>query len=118
MLYGTIQKRAAIDCRTWWVVSRRSLERIMPPCSAMLRNRLSTRHTVIHGTSQRNRYSSGRPNAVKPRSSTAWAARMRNPTGRALRDLTARNSGSRFFQPEMPTASRTSFRRNESGETG
>ena len=52
VLNGTIQNRAEADWRTWWVVSRRSGECSMPPCSATARRRLSTRHTVIHGSSQ------------------------------------------------------------------
>ena len=38
--------------RTTWVVWRRSFDRAMPPCSAIERSRLMTRHTVIHGASQ------------------------------------------------------------------
>ncbi len=55
VLKGTIQKRGSQDCWTWWVVSRRSLDRIIPPCSAMARSRLMTRHPVIQGMSQRKR---------------------------------------------------------------
>ena len=42
--------RSSVWCTTW-VVRRRSPERVMPPCSAMARSRLITRHTVIHGAS-------------------------------------------------------------------
>ena len=52
VLNGTIQNRALHDWRTWWVVIRRSGEACMPPCSATARKRLSTRHTVIQGSSQ------------------------------------------------------------------
>ena len=52
VLNGTIQNRAIRIWRTTWVVSRRSFDRVMPPCSAMERSRLITRHTVIQGASQ------------------------------------------------------------------
>ena len=103
MLYGTIQNRASRDWRTWWVVRRRSSERAMPPCSAIERSRLLTRHTVIHGANHRNTYSSGRPSdggdseqhdlghddapGVAP-----WRTSLRSPRSRPLR----------FFHPEMP----------------
>ena len=42
----TKMKRANGDCFTLCVVKRRSLERCIPPCSAIERSRLMTRHTV------------------------------------------------------------------------
>ncbi len=51
VLKGTIQKRAGQVWRTTWVVSRRSRDRPIPPCSAIERRRFSTRHTVIQGAS-------------------------------------------------------------------
>ena len=47
---GTMKNDGANDCRTVCVVSRRSFERCMPPCSAIERKRLITRHSVIQGT--------------------------------------------------------------------
>ena len=64
MLSGTIQNRASQVCRTWWVVWRRSFERVIPPCSAIERSRLITRHDVIHGPSHSSGYSHQRPMAM------------------------------------------------------
>ena len=46
---GTSAKRAGQCWLTLCVVSRRSEERTMPPCSAMERSRLMTRQTVMYG---------------------------------------------------------------------
>ena len=54
----------------------------MPPCSAIARRRLSTRHTVIHGPNHMNTYSSGRPYAVAMAINTIWAPKMRSAIGR------------------------------------
>ena len=90
----------------------------MPPCSAMARNRLMTRHTVIHGASHRNRYSSGRPMSASGTSTSSWPATMRRANGRAVRLRSAPSSARRFFQPLTPTASRRSLRRNDALVTG
>ena len=52
------------DCRTECVVSRRSFERCMPPCSAIERSRLMTRHTVRYGASHKMKYTHGWPSAM------------------------------------------------------
>ena len=49
--------------RTTWVVSRRSRDRIIPPCSAIARNRLENCQSVIHDASQTT-YTSGRSTAI------------------------------------------------------
>src|SRR5918994_1352080 len=110
VLNGTSQNRAAHDWRTWWVVRRRSGLRSMPPCSAIDRRRLITRHDVIHGSSHSKGYSSGRPASVYRASTPAWAATMRTANGRAVDDVSASSSGLRFFHPDTPEASRRSLR--------
>ena len=90
----------------------------MPPCSAIARRRLITRHTVIHGASQRNRYSSGRPKAVKIATNTTCVAKIFNAIGRPVRDRTAASSGRRFFHPLTKKASRVSLRRSDARVTG
>ena len=52
-------KRAKGCWRTECVVRRRSVERVMPPCSAMERNRLITRQTVMYGANHSSQYTSG-----------------------------------------------------------
>jgi len=58
-LNGTITKLGNHDCFTVCVVSRRSSLRCMPPCSAIERSRLITRHTVRYGANQRMKYTHG-----------------------------------------------------------
>ena len=118
MWNGTSTNRAAQVWRTWWVVRRRSREAVMPPCSAMARSRLMTRHTVIHGASHRKRYSSGRPMSASGTSTRSWPATMRRATGRAVRLRRAWSRPRRFFHPLTPTASRRSLRRNDARVTG
>ena len=108
---------ASTPWRTWWVVSRRSLERCMPPCSAMARKRLATRHCVSQGPIH-SRYSSGRPATVKTATMASCAPRIDHATRRLARLRVPRSRPFRIFQPEMPTASRTSLRRNESRVMG
>ena len=90
---------------TTWVVRRRSVERSMPPCSAMARRRLSTRHTVIHGASHSSGYSHQRPSrrwrAGDEQHDLGGQDPQRDRSGRV--GCAARASRPlRFFQPEMP----------------
>ena len=48
----------------------------------------------------------------------SWVPKMRSATGRLRGLRRPRNRPFRIFQPEMPTASRTSLRRIESREIG
>ena len=59
MWNGTTKKRASGDWSTLCVVRRRSFERCMPPCSAIERRRLITRHTVRYGASHKMKYTQG-----------------------------------------------------------
>ncbi len=80
----------------------------------MARRRLSTLHTVIQGPSHSTGYSHHLPLPTqKAAQITAWTPRMRKASGRDDGLVAACRSGARFFQPEMPIASRVSLRRRE-----
>ena len=115
MWYGTSMKRAGQCCRTVCVVWRRSFERCMPPCSAIERRRLITRHTVRYGANHEMKYTHGWPSAIDrdehelhpddaPGLRAARGPEMRTPRTRPLKS----------FQPVWPVASRVSLRRIES----
>jgi hypothetical protein len=119
MLCGTSTKRAAHDCFTECVVSRRSFDCCMPPCSATERRRLMTRHTVRYGTNQSSQYTHGWPTAIDTAISTSCTATIRRacvPAGPGAR--TPRSKLLNSFQPVRPVASRTSLRRNDAREIG
>ena len=77
MWNGTSMNRAAQVCFTLCVVSRRSFDRCMPPCSATERSRLMTRHTVRYGRNHSSQYTHGCPTAIDTAMRTSCTATMR-----------------------------------------
>ena len=97
------------------MVSRRSFERIMPPCSAIARNRLDTRQSVDHDRIQTT-YASGRSNAIARPIMTRCTAMIWSASGRRRR--IAANRTRKFLYALTPVASRRSLRRHESAGIG
>ena len=100
------------------MVTRRSGEAPRPPCSATARRRLSTRHTVIHGSSQNTGQTHQWPQASHsaPKSSACTGGSAARPVVPCAAQ--APSSARRFFQPELPEASRTILRRHDERRDG
>ena len=119
---GTARARSGpTGCwRTECVVSRRSFERCIPPCSAIERSRLITRHTVRYGAQPEEEV---QPQATERRWPTAMSTDLhaedlpgRAPSARRPSSAAPRSRPLQQLPAGLAVASRTSLRRNDRGD--